>query len=437
MPPPDFKHFASPLASSLYVTLCFLEEKRKEQAFTAWSYANSEWAVSAFWADEYAPTRHATPEQMHPIFDLASLTKPFFLNLFLRILQRKQFSHFIAKSVAEVLTSHSPLSDFFAQHTSITLDSLLSHRSGFRAWRWMGVGKEKPQEALHAIAQHILATGFTGIAKEEYSDLNYFLLARVIENLGSPHSLTPNQPLWPWALKTINTRLNTHFQHASLNDFNAAHCIPYYRYQLFSKTTQKAHESFGAPHDTNANILSSLGQNMVSGHAGLFGSVFDILKAIPFLAQTQREALEHHKKNNHSLRFRYGFDTPTTPQTTAGLKNYEQHRDSVFGHLGYTGTSFWWHGEAQYHTLLTNRTARRQTQLEHPRIYVMSDLQKNQHFFFSQMGQKTVELHFDSLKNTLLLHSERTIKQWDSKDLSALYDLAEVRRTVAKNLWDL
>lgn len=431
MPTPDFKHFASCLDSSLYANLCFLEEKCKEEAFSAWSCANAQWVVSAFWADEYSPTPHASPEQMHPIFDLASLTKPLFLNLFLRIVQQTQFAHFVAKPVAEVLKQHSLLGDFFARHEHITIDSLLSHRSGFRAWRWMGVGKKDPQNACNAIVQHVLKTGFTGIAQEEYSDLNYFLLARVLEYLYSGTT-------WTEVLNTINQHLSTHFQHASIHGFHSTQCVPYFSYELIPKDLQKTTPLFGHVHDTNANILSSLEEhNIVSGHAGFFGSAFDICKAIPFLAKTQQQAQNFSLQTNRTSRFCYGLDTPTTPQSTAGLRHYDQYKNSVFGHLGYTGTSFWWQGEKQHHILLTNRTAKRQTQLEHPRIYVLSNAQKNQHHFFSQLGKKTLELNFDSLRETLFFYTERHIKKWDSKDLSAPCDLADVRRTVAKNLWDI
>ena len=90
-------------------------------------------------------------------------------------------------------------------------------------------------------------------------------------------------------------------------------------------------------------------------------------------------------KNKDESRFVYGFDTPSSLNSAAAVHNFEDNKNKIFGHLGYTGTSFWAHSEVKiFHILLTNRTAnRKKIENEHcPRIFVVENRKTHEKIFY-------------------------------------------------------
>jgi len=381
--------------------LALLEGAVRDGVCTAWSAACKDWFASAFFADEWAPSPGGGA---HPVFDLASLTKPLFVPRLLRRFAGNAAGS-ATENAARPLDHHAwnePLADFRDR----SLREFLDHESGAAAWFWMGEGgwvfrpgdtvararfEDPSLEKRRAHAREVLLHRALGALSEErrgtslYSDVNYFLLARAFENLAAPAFQSGGEAGsfdWSAALAALNALSDTHFQHASLTaEIRSVPFFPYVSTEAESISPHDAtFEPFGAAHDTNANILASGLAGLVSGHAGLFGTVADVDRSLASLVEGLGAVCENHG------RFVRGLDTPSGPGSTAGLRNFPPApRGSILGHLGYTGTSFWLErkhqGEghdtiAKRHILLTNRTASRTRYGSHaPRFLVITSAQ--------------------------------------------------------------
>ncbi len=88
----------------------------------------------------------------------------------------------------------------------------------------------------------------------------------------------------------------------------------------------------------------------VAGHAGLFSTATDIHKWILELTKAfhgQSDLIDQdtfnnfnylpEKRDRHKRYFTMGFDTPSEPSSSG-----KHFSTKSLGHLGYTGTSFWW-----------------------------------------------------------------------------------------------
>jgi CubicO group peptidase (beta-lactamase class C family) len=378
------------------------------------------------------------------------------------------------------------LKDWAQKRPWLTLSHLLNHTSGIAPWCWFGrmlwqfqdgpqgrrssgrVGDlvqdkdgEKARIAQMQLTRYILEQSPLQQQPSQtiYSDLNYYLLARVIENL----AMSPFRG-WQDCIDELNKKWSSDFWHASLDPERSSSAVPFFPY-LNSQVVAHIYESrklenhageFGSVHDTNANILASEFKAahrvnpLVSSHAGIFGSIRDLANAIPFFIESQLE-LDQHKKTfaGQSDRFSWGLDTPTSAASTAGLKDWPLvNGRSVFGHLGFTGTSMWMADDGQFHVLLTNRTAHRRTlgAQTAPRI-----------LFFQESSATAPEawLRFPQGKNgqkeskasswqsipardayTLCFEQFRlNTRYWDRNTLRTPPDLAHLRRTAGRSLW--
>ena len=116
----------------------------------------------------------------------------------------------------------------------------------------------------------------------------------------------------------------------------------------------------GYVHDENANLIGG-----VSAHAGLFSNAEDLGKYGKMLLNqgliNNRELLDRELINHFTARQStvdeanrgYGWDRPDRDGTSSAGDYFS---DKAFGHLGYTGTSFWIDPEQQLIViLLTNR----------------------------------------------------------------------------------
>jgi len=105
----------------------------------------------------------------------------------------------------------------------------------------------------------------------------------------------------------------------------------------------------GQVHDDNAYIIDSF-----CSHAGLFGTIGGVCKSLISLNDKTSfvgEVTQALKKGKGD-RFVEGMDTPGE-KSLAG----KGHGLLTFGHLGFTGTSFWIDGEKERgHVILTNAT---------------------------------------------------------------------------------
>lgn len=87
----------------------------------------------------------------------------------------------------------------------------------------------------------------------------------------------------------------------------------------------------GKVHDPNARNLDCF-----CSHAGLFGTIDGLAKTL-LLLDAKLSLLEMLKNEKREGRFVWGFDTAQGEDTLAG-KDCSEY---TFGHLGFTGTSFW------------------------------------------------------------------------------------------------
>lgn len=411
-------YFQDKLPLSAVQCLVHLEQQIEKQKFTAWSFASPRHQISAFWADECGqdPSHIQTLKQnSHPIFDLASLTKPLFLNLFFRMSLGPHFESWTSQKLSVLFKEKRDILFDWVKDKDWTIDAFLNHQTGFTPWAWMGYLQmaQKPEDALPFLMHHLLKNKFLTDSKETtYSDLNYFFLARLAE------SLFP-ETTWQEKLQSINLQLDAHFSHASLKTNKALSVIPYFPYGR----EKKSNSGFGAAHDTNANILAAHG--IVSGHAGLFGSIADVVKGVAMLAQTQPKGHLPSGEGKTS-RFLFGLDSK---KANDGGGNF------WLGHLGYTGTSFWFcpgaPDQLNFHVLLTNRTATRSLSCPVlPRVYVVTDgIQKTTKIYQKSQGVLT-EL---DTKGFLALH-KKTLLYWDDSVIRKAPDISESRSFVEQHL---
>lgn len=478
-----------------------LEKEVGNGTFSAWAFANNQGQWCGIYADEACPPDHLLDQQHShssenslqkqwlPAFDLASLTKPLLTNLWLRLSFGTDPHLFANSPLSSLLEERTPegkdLKQWALARPWLTLGHVLNHRTGLPAWCWFGrvlwefpehnpqkkgvrrstdrardSQGESAQRAQSQLTRHILSLGENNPrAATTYSDLNYFLLARICENLTLAQFKS-----WQDCLERINSASGSSFWHASLDPERSATAVPYYPY-VHSQVTAHIYENrklenhagqFGSVHDTNANILahefrmSHASAPIVSGHAGVFGSVADVSSAARMLIETQA-ALENHALNLScaSERFVWGLDTPSQPDSNAGLNVWPlPEHTHVFGHLGYTGTSLWMSNEHQFHVLLTNRTAQRSTRgaVSAPRIlFFQEGLGGPMHCWMRVPDSKPMELN-ESSSNwksiscqyayTLCFeHSRLVTRYWDRNALRVLPNLSILRRDVGKRLW--
>ncbi len=291
-----------------------------------------------------------TPET---IFDIASLTKPFCTaTLFMLAVSEKK------------VDLDEPLNNYFseAKNKTITLQHLLNHTSGLPAWKnyfelWnnvvipaeAGIQKKNGPDSLETHTDHTnFKSWITNQLLEEakkakpsspalYSDLGYILLGEVLEKIYS-------QPLNELFQKKIANPLDlehTFFIPLTLSQpgfssysFAATENCPWRKKVLIAEVE-----------DEHAWLM-----NGVAGHAGLFSTTQDIhrwLMELDLARQGKSQLIEKRifetfctipKKRNLAERFfTLGFDTPSAPSSSGSYFSQES-----LGHLGYSGTSFWW-----------------------------------------------------------------------------------------------
>lgn len=105
--------------------------------------------------------------------------------------------------------------------------------------------------------------------------------------------------------------------------------------------------NIGRVHDPNAANI-----NDFVTHAGLFGRIDSLAQTLISFNENYNFLEQFKTKSLH--RFKYGFDTvENTRDTLAGAGC----SDTTFGHLGFTGTSFWIDPIRQSgHIILSNAT---------------------------------------------------------------------------------
>ena len=280
-------------------------------------------------------------------FDLASLTKPFVTVLAILCLQK-----------AGKLNLQSPLSDLLGvavgeDKAAIQLQHLLGHCSGLPAHQpyFSDLASLPEGQRQDALLKMILnePLAYKMAEKAVYSDLGYILLGWIIENL-SGHSL---QDFMEQAVLTPLGLTNQIF-------FNPQNIPRPSRYAPTEECTWRRQLLIGQVDDDNCFAMGG-----VAGHAGIFGTMHGALGMACHLLDVVKGRVCHPNYYPQDLiqllsrqhlpeetTWALGFDTPSGQGSSGGRHLSAQS----FGHLGFTGTSFWLDPEKDLAmVLLTNR----------------------------------------------------------------------------------
>ncbi len=276
------------------------------------------------------------------VFDFASITKSFFA-VFIATLQNEG-----------LLGWHTPLATLLPELKSTwagqqNIAALLSHRSGlaphrelFRAsWGGGTVRLAKLLKQAAAAKQRPL------MEHAVYSDLGYILLGAGVEHLlNEPLDVAMHRFLLaPWNLTAGSARS---WRKKDIENFSS----------IAPTEVQPGRGGLlqGVVHDDNAWALRGTG---LCGHAGLFGTADCLLDFGIHLLEAKEGrgddsmgylAPLFEKRAGGTLRM--GFDGVSGAGSLAG----NRAGPATFGHLGFTGTSFWCDPEAERVTVfLSNR----------------------------------------------------------------------------------
>ncbi len=303
------------------------------------SDSKKDYFFSSFGSIDYG----GVPLKKDVFYDLASLTKPLSTTLaVLSLIENRRVS------------LEDTLSCFFEtlpkDKKFIKIKHLLGHCSGLAAYQpyfkeLINSGNAK-KDIIEKIIIEKLAYK-TG-EKEVYSDLGFILLGDIIEKLTSVRldDYVTQQIYEPMALSDEHLFFN--FNNREKIGVN---CAPT-EYCSWRKKV-----ICGQVHDDNAYVLGG-----VAGHAGLFGNVYGVSSLVNFLIDIiegkkihpniKKETLKRCIKRFDRGSFGLGFDTPSSENSSSG----HFFSKKSFGHLGFTGTSFWVDMEQKISIiLLTNR----------------------------------------------------------------------------------
>jgi CubicO group peptidase (beta-lactamase class C family) len=204
----------------------------------------------------------------------------------------------------------------------IRLSHLLTHTSGLPAWLDLTSVPDSSSRVTHiAKASRLFAPG----TRVLYSDLNYILLGYVMEKIGE-------RPLDVLFIEEVADPLGMHqTRYGPRNDGPIAAT----EWDAGTGTFLS-----GVVHDENARSAGG-----ISGHAGLFGTVQDLLlfgqnilrPATGWLAAATVTAWKLPRTAGIPGELRaWGFQKPY-PLSSAG----DLMSDQAVGHTGFTGTSLW------------------------------------------------------------------------------------------------
>ncbi|MEI9951081.1 MAG: serine hydrolase domain-containing protein [Pseudomonadota bacterium] len=313
---------------------------------TGWAGAvGFEFAEGAAFRDE------SRGSDTRAFFDLASITKSFVAVTVARLVQRGR------------LAFDTPLRDLLPEARGSATGSasillLLSHRAGLAAHRSLfapllaGLPFDQAaaiRETVHGRRSECTGPAPAGGHPPVYSDLGFALLGLAIERLEQLglDQIVDREVCAPLGLEVGSARV----LRARNPDF-ATRCMP-------TETVPfRGGEVHGIVHDENAWALSGHG---LSGHAGLFGTALSVARfgAALLDAKSGRspnwldpKSLAPLLEERSGGTLRAGFDGKSADESSAGTLAGRRS----FGHLGFTGTSFWCDPDAgRVLVLLSNR----------------------------------------------------------------------------------
>jgi CubicO group peptidase (beta-lactamase class C family) len=242
---------------------------------------------------------HADPESQTPtsastIYDLASLTKPLSTTT-LTLLALEEGK----------LTLNMPVTRFFpdAKHLQgVTLQHLLTHTAGLPAWKPFyreAQGREAMIEAvLQTPLERLPGTGYT------YSDLGYILMGAILEQV----------------YERSQAELFCARIAEPLGIGSTGYCPPTDWHERIAPTANSESREGqilrGEVHDDNAHAMGG-----VAGHAGLFGSLEDLIRYAQMILRGGRPLLSY-----------YSVQALLTPQVQIETQPLGMHTLGLFAH---------------------------------------------------------------------------------------------------------
>jgi CubicO group peptidase (beta-lactamase class C family) len=312
--------------------------------------------------------------KLDTIYDLASLTKPLVTGLLAA-------SHIEDDDIklGSTIGEHTPI---FGNSpvSALTLQDLASHVSGLPAWRplYLFSRSAAPSDLATAIGlQELVDTR----SKVDYSDLNFIVLALVIEG---PR---PDREFDLWVAEILElkrTGFNPLSRGLDLRQIAASESGNVYEKQTcfeqgylpadsnhhplsgkegrptdelrIPRSAFRTQTIWGEVHDGNAYFMDG-----VAGHAGLFSTAEEVFKIaqqfLPNYTQLLKPETCELFRTNFTMGMNedrsFAFQLASTEGSTAGTKMSPES----FGHNGFTGTSLWIDPvNDRVFVLLTNRT---------------------------------------------------------------------------------
>ncbi len=313
------------------------------------------------------------PIQRDQIYDLASVTKT------------------TASTVAIMklfdegkVDLKTPISSYLPELTGtnkadMTLERIMTHQAGLKSWipfyrKTLSPSTRRPSGPYYheepddvynikvtndlylrsdyrdSIWQLIIDSEVNPDRHYVYSDLGFYLIARIVENLSG---LTLDQYVQKHFYEPL------HMPHTTFNPLDKISrqdIVPTEKDNYFRYTDLR-----GYVHDMGAAMLSG-----VSGHAGLFSNTSDLIKIYQMLLNEGSYGGRQYfspetvrvftSRPSFSMRRGVGFDMKQVdPDKSCNIS--ELASESTFGHYGFTGTCVW--VDPQYdlvYIFLSNRT---------------------------------------------------------------------------------
>jgi CubicO group peptidase (beta-lactamase class C family) len=275
------------------------------------------------------------PATVDTVYDLASLTKALVTSLL------------VMKGVEQgVLDLDRGLADFvipFTGRPDATLRLLLAHAAGFPAHRKLyeaalGPGGPDAQSRAAVVEQAAKEPlAYPPGSRSIYSDLGFILLGELIERAlgGRLDELADRLIFRPLRLANLG-----------FVDLAAGPASPTFRGHAIAATERcpvRGRLLVGEVHDLNAYAMGG-----IAGHAGLFGSVGDLLKLAFALCDAYRRGpspwvdsdvlrLFWRPAGIPGSTWRLGWDGPAERDSLAGSLISRR----AVGHLSFTGCSLW------------------------------------------------------------------------------------------------
>jgi CubicO group peptidase (beta-lactamase class C family) len=328
---------------SIEAARAVLERGIAERAFpgAAWGVLRGGEMVALEAAGRFTYEEDAPPVRPETVFDLASVTKAVATTAAAMLLVDRGVLDLNAR-VGDILPGFVVGMELGSHKERITLRMLLTHTSGLPAYEQLFRNCAGEESLLRAVLT--LRLQAKPGERTEYSDPGFILLGKALEVLGG-------EMLGCLCMREI---------FAPLGMEATRFCPPAIARQMIPPTENdtwfRGRVIQGEVQDENAYVMGG-----VSGHAGLFANVRDLLRfAACILAEGKsadgRQVFQPETVAQFAARQgdgrALGWDVPT-PGGSSG--KYFSERS--IGHLGYAGTSLWIDREQKLAVaLLTNRT---------------------------------------------------------------------------------